>query len=86
MDAEEAIRLRRSVRSYTDQPVDDADISLPTDGYQSPDAIRELLGGIISKSKSAPRPRAKAAEPPKAADTPKDPGTTADAAPGLSQP
>ena len=27
MDAEEAIRLRRSVRSYTDQPVDDADIS-----------------------------------------------------------
>jgi len=27
MDAEEAIRLRRSVRSYTDQPVDDKDIS-----------------------------------------------------------
>ena len=26
MDADEAIRLRRSVRSYTDQPVPDADI------------------------------------------------------------
>ena len=74
------------VTPYLVRAVDDADISLPTDGYQSPDAIRELLGGIISKSKSAPRPRAKAAEPPKAADTPKDPGKTADAAPGLSQP
>ena len=27
MDANEAIRLRRSVRSYTDQPVDEKDIS-----------------------------------------------------------
>jgi nitroreductase len=26
MDADEAIRLRRSVRSYTDQPVSDKDI------------------------------------------------------------
>ena len=45
------------VTPYLVRPVDDGDISLPTDGYQSPDAIREMLGDIVSKRKSPPRPR-----------------------------
>ena len=45
------------VTPYLVRPVNDGDISLPTDGYQSPDAIREMLGDVISKSKSAPRPK-----------------------------
>ena len=75
------------VTPYLVRPVNDADISLPTDGYQSPDAIRQLLGGIVSKGKSAQRPKPIAA--PNAVDAPKmgamqppAAGPTPDPAPG----
>ena len=43
------------VTPYLVRPVNDGDIALPTDGYQSPDAIRELLGDLVS-SKGGARP------------------------------
>ena len=49
------------VTPYLVRPVNDGDITLPTDGYQSPDAIRELLGDLVSK-KGGARPEPKDAD------------------------
>ena len=56
------------VTPYLVRPVNDADISLPTDGYQSPDAIREMLGGMFSRRKTGPRPAPTSADTPKPGD------------------
>ena len=66
------------VTPYLVQPVNDGDIKLPTDGYQSPDAIREMLGDLVSKGNgsgkgdkngSASRPGPKSAEDAAAGDS-----------------
>ena len=64
------------VTPYLVQPVNDGDISLPTDGYQSPDAIREILGDIVAKSTPVPRPKPKSADAPATAAATSS-GTTA---------
>ncbi len=56
------------VTPYLVRPVNDADISLPTDGYQSPDAIREMLGGMFSRRKAGARPAPTSADAPKPVD------------------
>ncbi len=57
------------VTPYLVRPVNDGDISLPTDGYQSPDAIREMLGDVLSKGKAAPRPAPTSANTAKPAES-----------------
>ena len=40
------------VTPYLVNPVNDGDIKLPTDGYQNPDTVQQVLGNIIADGKS----------------------------------
>ena len=67
------------VTPYLVRPVNDGDIKLPTDGYQSPDEIRQMLGDIVSKGGKrggAQRPRPRNADAPATA-APASPGGNA---------
>ena len=45
------------VTPYLVNPVNANDIALPTDGYQSPDMVQQLLGHMLDDGKSASRPK-----------------------------
>jgi pilus assembly protein CpaC len=83
------------VTPYLVRPVNDGDIKLPTDGYQSPDEIRQLLGDIVSKGGGAQRPGPRDGDAATGSTGPTKPGdkkpTSAPSAneaatPGFSQP
>lgn len=45
------------VTPYLVNPVNANDIALPTDGYQSPDMVQQLLGNMLDDGKSTGRPK-----------------------------
>lgn len=51
------------VTPYLVNPVNANDIKLPTDGFNAPDALQQILGNQLSAKGSADRPKPSAAEP-----------------------
>lgn len=52
------------VTPYLVNPVNASDIKLPTDGYNAPDALQQILGNKFQGKPSADRPKPRAAEGP----------------------